>query len=156
MAALPDALLYALDGHIGGRQPEEEQAKFIAGCRQRFNPWRQPEEEQAKFIAGCRQRFNPWSECAAGERRLERHIGPLRGEMAQALQALILPASKATLSGRKEERPLAMMSAFTNSCTAKAPARTSAAAVVLPAPLGPATTTRLGPGVDISWDACPS
>src|ERR1022692_1129149 len=135
MAALPDALLYALDGHIGGRQPEEEQAKFIAGCR---------------------QRFNPWSECAAGERRLERHIGPLRGEMAQALPALILPASKATLSGRKEERPLAMMSAFTNSCTAKAPARTSAAAVVLPAPLGPATTTRLGPGVDISWDACPS
>src|ERR1022692_4349959 len=115
MAALPDALLYALDGHIGGRQPEEEHAKFIAGCR---------------------QRFNPWSECAAGERRLERHIGPLRGEMAQALPALILPASKATLSGRKEERPLAMMSAFTNSCTAKAPARTSAAAVVLPAPFG--------------------
>src|ERR1035438_8101985 len=80
---------------------------------------------------------------------------PLRGEMAQALQHDSAGIEGDAL-GPKRGETLGDDVGIYELRTAKAPARTSAAAVVLPAPLGPATTTRLGPGVDISWDACPS
>jgi hypothetical protein len=50
----------------------------------------------------------------------------------------------ATFSGAKADIPLAMTSAFTNSVTASVSFSNTGARVDLPAPLGPAITTRLG------------
>jgi uncharacterized protein len=54
------------------------------------------------------------------------------------------PAANATVSGRKADSPCAIESAFTNSLTASAPRRRRGAVVLLPAPLGPQTTTTRG------------
>jgi len=54
-----------------------------------------------------------------------------------------LPASMATLSGLKGDRPLAISSAFTNSLQSKTSGSTVYDAVVLPAPLQPLMIYRL-------------
>lgn len=60
------------------------------------------------------------------------------------LASMMRPASMAALSGEKTERPWAIMSAFTKSETFSTSRRISGAAVVFPAPLGPASTMTLG------------
>lgn len=60
---------------------------------------------------------------------------------------MMRPASTATLSGAYAERPAAMTSALTNSAMPSRLPMRSGAAVDLPAPLGPAMTTRFGNGL---------
>src|SRR5579883_605340 len=116
--ALPDPR----HGQLGARDGKKHQVRAIARGAQAREPGREVRLARVVSKAKLARR-------RASDRR--------RANMTR-------PAATATISGRKADRPWAMVSALTNSVTARAPWSSRGAMVDLPAPFGPAITTTSG------------